>query len=357
MKSNKNIILFSILVCFVFFNLFSGFIYDFNSSLRTFLKDGKYSRTEFSFDGLPIKYSPRIGLYRSPFYVVHYGLQYSEVFRPKVKKTNSYHWLPDHTMQFWPKSPLEPSLELFKRSADWVVENVQEDGRGNVHLMYRFDWPYPNYPNGWLKSPWWSGLTDGHAITLMLRAWDCFSDERYLDVAQKLYESTLRPVSEGGSLVFLNGLPWIEEYVDPSADETKMSKVLNGMVYAYFGIKGFEEFYGIDGYAKLLEESILSNIDVFRLGNWSYYDAIESRSNIKYHNVNLALLEDDRLRSDKFEDVIRKWRVGRKLSAIMFLIYGPKTYAYYHFLISYFFAVFLLYYILTKIRRFLNVSK
>lgn len=334
------------------FCLFSQEIDNFNANVRTFIKNGQFSRTNFTDNGLPLKYSPRVGAYRSPFYVVHYGLQYSEAGKHKVANLNTYHWKTDQTFEFWPSSPLKPSLKLFKNAADWVVENAVKDAKGNVHLAYNFDWPYKNYPNGMLKAPWWSGLTDGHAITLMLRAWDCFKDEKYLEVAEALYRSTLRAVTEGGSLLEFNGYPWIEEYVDPRASSSEMSRVFNGMVYAYFGIKGFEEFYDFNGYSKSLKLSIIANLHEFDLGYWSYYDAIGSRSNLKYHNVNLALLEDDRLYTPEFKEYISRWKVGRAFPAVMFLVHGPKTYAYYHFLAS-----MILVYIVSYLALFLIKSR
>lgn len=357
---NRNkifILIISIVITITIFNVFLQKIYDFNANIRTFVMNRKFSIREFTDDGLPLQYSPKIGAYRSPFYVVHYGLQYSEAGRHNVKNSNAYHWKADQTFKYWPSSPLKPSLKLFRYAADWVVKNAVKNNQGNLHLVYNFDWPYKNYPNGKLKAPWWSGLTDGHAITLMLRAWDCFGDKKYLDVAKSLYKSTLKPVSAGGSLVEFNGHPWIEEYVDPQTSPTEMSKVFNGMVYAYFGVKGFEEFYGIDGFSKSLKKSITYNLHEFDLGYWSYYDAIGSRANLKYHNVNLALIEDNRLNSPEFEEYISRWKIGQALPAVIFLIHGPKSWAYYHFIVSFLLALMVLLLIEFLVYRLLHGKK
>ena len=77
-----------------------------------------------------------------------------------------------------------------------MVKNARAGTSGLTHLLYDFDWPYAAYPDGKLKAPWWSGLTDAYATTLLLRAWDCFGDQRYLDTAKQLYSSAISPVEK-----------------------------------------------------------------------------------------------------------------------------------------------------------------
>ncbi len=329
-------VLVSVFASAVIFNLFAEGISDINARIRTFVVSANAETRSFDQRGLPIYRNARVGEYRSPFYVVHYGLEYSEACPQNIEGTNSFHWIPDETLKYWHSSPLDASIELFKHSVDWVVENTEYDEFGNAHLFYHFDWPYPNHPGGILRAPWWSGLTEGHAITLLLRAADCFDDPRYVDLAGEFYRSVIAPVSQGGSMLTLNGLPWIEEYVDPSADEDKLSRVFNGMAYGYFGVTAYERYIGVGDYSERLRDSILRNIDTFDMGFWSYYDAIGSESNIKYHRINLALLEDSRLSSLEAERFVDRWHIGASLPVFFYSLYGPFGYARLQYILSIF---------------------
>lgn len=321
----------SVLITGFLINEFAEEIIDFNASMRSFIMTGSGATREFDERGIPLYRNARIGEYRSPFYVVHYGLEYSEACRSEVAAAGSYHWIEDETLPYWHSSPLEASIELFRNSVDWVVQNTEYDDSGNAHLFYHFDWPYPAHPGGILRAQWWSGLTEGHAITLLLRAADCFDDDQYVLLAEEFYRSILTSVEEGGSLLELNGLPWIEEYVDPSAPVDGLSRVFNGMAYAYFGVEAYERFVEQPYMAQQLRESILENYLVFDIGRWSYYDSIGSRANIKYHRINLALLLDQRLQGDSEFSVIPKWSFGASIPIIYYALHGPRGVALWHF--------------------------
>lgn len=326
-------LLFSLIATFFLFNYFATEISNFNARTRIFVTTGSTTVRQFTNDGFPISKNPKLEKeFISPFYVVHYGLIYSDSCR--TSKMDGYHWLDDPTVDFWPYPPKDISIVKFKAAANWVVENLSSVHTEEIaHLYYNFDWPYAKYPSGKLTAPWWSGLTDGHAITLMLRAWDCFEDQAYIDTAKMLYTSVTTPIVDGGSLTRLDGYTWIEEYVDPNVNQYEMSYVFNGMAYAYFGVKAFEEFTGKAGISDQLYEAITKTIQVFNLGYWSYYDGMGSRANIKYHNVNLALLEDPRLNYTGFDGIISDWKVGRQFPAFFYMLQGPNSIAKLHFFI------------------------
>ena len=339
----------SMLISGILFNTFATQIDDLNAKMRNFLINGDINNKKFTQDGLPVYSSPRIGEYTSPFYVIHYGLEHtSKCSQYNVSK--KFHWRPDQTLAAWHESGITPSKDLLKKYADWVIENIKYDKRGNAHLFYNFDWPYEKFALGKLSSPWWSGLTDGHAITFMLRAYDCFADERYLRAATDLYASVTKPLSEGGSLSYLNGLPWIEEYIDRFVTIDTQTSVFNGMAYAYFGIKSFEEFKNFEGIASDLRTSIIKNAHVFGKGCcWSYYDNVYESSNIKYHRVNLLLLKDDRLYDESLNDLMTKLEIGDKLTVPFYFMYGPRTYALYHNLLTFIFLNLVTYFGLRRV--------
>lgn len=274
------------------FDKYAYEISEFNNGIRVFVTMGKPAVREFDSAGLPVSYSTRQGkMFRSPFYVIHYGILYSDAIQERALQ-KGFHWRNDPSMVFWNLPPPAKTKEYFRNCAEWVLEKIDYT-TGRAHLIYDFEWPYRGYPNGRLTPPWWSGLTDGYAIILLLRAYDVFGDIKYIRAAQELYESVLTPIAKGGSLNEVNGHPWIEEYVDPKVNAKDMSFVLNGMVYASFGVDAFERCKPISaGMAQKLYESIADNLETFDLRGWSYYDRIGTPANMKYHRIHVALLHN-----------------------------------------------------------------
>jgi hypothetical protein len=314
------------------FNKWAYEIININASTRLLLRTGNSKLREFNERGIPISHNAKTKLdFISPFYVVHYGIIYSECIENK-DKTDGYHWNKDLALSYWNIHPDIVKSSFFEESAEWIVSNIKTF-KGHSHLLYNFDWPYKNYPHNKLTAPWWSGLTDGYAIILLLRAHDIFGNAKYLTAAEKLYKSVLAPVESGGSTLLMNGLPWIEEYIDPSVPPKDMSRVLNGMIYAYYGIKSFEEHKGISSIAsKKLALSIKSNFHNFSLGNWSYYDSIGNSANIKYHRIHVALLKDFIEGDEELATLSRRWSKGAAFPCFYWLTSPGWPFVKSHFL-------------------------
>lgn len=276
------------------FNIFAYEIELVNARIRNWVVTGNTNIRQFDAQGLPVSSNPNIKEeFVSPFYVVHYGLLYSELYNNDKRKNNAFHWRPDSSLKFWNVAPQELKKEYFKHCVEWLIHHI-DTSFGPAHFVYDFDWPYRGYPNNYVRKPWWSGLTDAYAIVLMLRAYDIYKDEKYLTVAKALYESSLTAVEKNGSLTKLNTGIWIEEYVDPKVAPDKLAYVLNGMIYATFGIKAYEDKFHIEnGYTLALLKSIETNMHLFDVGYaWSNYDLIGNSCNMKYHKIQVALMEE-----------------------------------------------------------------
>lgn len=326
------------------FNYFAYEIEQFNASFRVILTTGKKDVRDFNSNGIPISHSARIGSFISPFYVVHYGLIYSEGL-----KSGGFHWRKDPSIDYWnvPVTVKENKERIFffKNAADYIVNNIIYKN-GSAHLLYNFDWPYKNYPAGGLKAPWWSGLTDGYAIILLLRAGDYFNDSKYFDAAQKLYKSVLTDTDNGGSSSNLNGCKWIEEYIDPRFNSKNMSFVFNGMIYATYGIEAFELFFKKT--KTPLSDELYScankNSKIFDLNGWSTYDAIGNSANIKYHYVNHVLLKDmiarDKISLKDNINTLKSFERGFNNPGFFYLYKGPISVSYFHFVLLFLFTLF-----------------
>lgn len=317
----------------VVFNKFAYPITQFNDDTRAFVFTGKMAIRDVNNKGIPVSYSPRgVGQFISPFYVVHYGLLYSRQVSKRERHVPML-WAEDDTFQYWDIPKLTTLPGYFKDSVDWVVRHTAYS-RGNLHLIYNFDWPYKGYPGGYVRAPWWSGLTDATAIVLLLRAYDVYGDSKYLDAAAGLYRSVLTPVASGGSLTELNGSPWVEEYVDPRLGRGSMSYVLNGMIYAAKAIAMYEKFMGIEhGMSIKLFDSVVKNIDRFNLGSWSYYDGVGTPANVKYHLINTAsILDVYKISGDKsILTIYEDWKNTAKNPGIFWLLHAQHSASFWQF--------------------------
>ncbi|MCX7720178.1 MAG: D-glucuronyl C5-epimerase family protein [Dictyoglomus thermophilum] len=333
------------------FNKFAYEINQFNAKFRNLLIHKKFNIIEFDENGFPYNFSPKYrDKFISPFYVVHYGIVYSEFYKKRYDYHN-LHWNFEETLELWDKKAMKTEKD-FIPLCDWIVQNIKKIN-GKFHLIYDFDWIYKGYPNNLIRAPWYSGLTDAYSLILLLRAYDITKDVKYLEAADKLYISSISPISEGGSLNFLDGKPWIEEYVDPRIDDyKKLPYVLNGMIYATYGIMAYEKFRNVkNGYSLKLLESIFYNLEKFYNNGWSYYDLIKTSANLKYHRIHRGLLaeliglvregyfEIDRNLLDKAEKILVAWNKSCDNLGLYYILYGERSFTYWHFLASYIFVL------------------
>lgn len=241
--------------------------------------------------GIPYSYIARLRKKEtSPYYVVHYGLIYSQ----SLSAPHGYDWLwlEDKSFRYWGEEPPENLItkQNFLHAANWIIERIKKNGSENSHIYYNFSWPYKGTSQGFLLAPWYSGLTDSVAIKLLLRSYLVTKEMRYLDAASSLYHSVLRPIDKGGSLIFdEQGHPWIEEYV--ARNNTKNPFVLNGMIYATLAICEYERFMAVDHpMGDKLIETIKLRLPEFDAGYWSRYDLIGTLAKPKYHRIHVALI-------------------------------------------------------------------
>lgn len=302
----------SLLVNTVVFSIWEYKIDQFNAKVRNFIINKKFCLREFNENGLPVSYSARSqAAFISPFYVVHYGILYSN----DLDHPQEYHylWENDSSLKTWNVPPLSRyrTFDSFIALSDWVIEHVSYKN-SKAHLLYNFDWPYKNLRGGVIKAPWWSGLTDGYALLLLSRAYILTGNETYKVTADILYESVTSTIQDGGSLLYLpDGNKWIIEYVDSTIESRYLPRVLNGMIYAMFGVCAYEKTFPREKVLRFdLMQAIKDHVADYDLGWWTAYDAIGNVSSIKYHRIHIALLEDMyQLTGDTYyKNLQEKWK-------------------------------------------------
>lgn len=293
MLMKKFLLFLSFIISYVVFYNFEYEINEFNAKTRSLIIQGKFSVREFDEKGIPHSYNARQGKFISPYYVAHYGLNYSDSIKEKVdNKIQNILWWDDPTAEYWNvKAPKQLINEnSFRHSLEWIVENTVEIN-GVSHLPYTFEWEYKNLSINKLKPIWWSGLTDSLAMNLLLRGYFYYEDPRYLKLAQKFYHSLVTDIKLGGSLDL--DKMFIIEYASEEIPDGQYAYVLNGAYYAYKNIKAYEELFNIEKpFHDYLYWALINNLSDYFNGGWSYYDSIGSVANIKYNNINYTLAKD-----------------------------------------------------------------
>jgi hypothetical protein len=204
---------------------------------------------------------------------------------------------------------VENRTNIFKKCIDWL-DRQSEDFKGSIVWRSEENRQY-NLEKGWI-----SGMYQGQAISLYLRAFQLFNQPEYLEKSKKIFKYFELDYSEGGvKRIDSNGYLWIEEYpTDPP------SFVLNGFVYTIFGILDLYRVTKSDESKALYDECIKTlenNIHKYHRWYWSVYDQKKEQLVSYYYqkNVHIPLAEIlfKLTNNTKFEVYHKKWQ--RQLSS------------------------------------------
>ncbi|MBS3957685.1 MAG: hypothetical protein KGZ40_09215 [Clostridiales bacterium] len=192
------------------------------------------------------------------------------------------------------------SLDAFFIQADWLVENMASDGG----IYYEFDLPGRD-----LFAPWLSGMAQGQAISVLVRAYYESDDERYLEAARLAFEPLSRTFDEGGVMyIDDSGGVWLEEY-----PEEPPSHVLNGMIFSLFGLYDLMQATGDERVARLFEdvsETLADNLHRYEQDGWIRYQlTVEEAWARGYYRLHISqLLALAALTGDmRFQEAAEKW--------------------------------------------------
>ena len=187
----------------------------------------------------------------------------------------------------------------------------------DTHISVNGAWFYPlrfsryrhsKTNNGELmKPPWYGGMAQGGALSLMVRMYEVTGDAKYLAAARATLNSFLRMgPATGPWVVNLDGLQrlWIQEWPRLPLDYT-----YNGHMIATFGLHDYYSLTG-DTLALLLfrgaASAALDYAPKFRRpGSISRYCLLHGTPNEKYHGVHISCLRH--LAVYTGEDAFRKW--------------------------------------------------
>lgn len=218
--------------------------------------------------GIPmLDYHGHVGLQYNPIAIAQYGLGNYNRWRQEGD--------PDRKQRF---------LDV----ADWLVDNLEPNAAGVAVWNHRFDWEYRTP----LKNPWYSCLSQGQGISLLVRAHKVTGDQRYLDAARAAFESFTLDIDDGGVQVVDDGHVWFEETVVKPP-----THILNGFMWAAWGLYDLWLHDGDARAGALWQasiETLHAHLPRFDIGYWSLYDqagtALSNAASGFYHALHVVQL-------------------------------------------------------------------
>jgi len=188
---------------------------------------------------------------------------YIDVERPRL------HYFPIAISQYalaifhtWLRTGSEEDRTRFLKFAAWFVDHQAEDGCWYAE---------PDVPVYRLPGPWRSAMGQGRGISVLTRAWQLTGEARHLEGAVRALGAFETPIAEGGIVGACNGHATYEEYPAQPAPH-----VLNGMIFALFGVWDLVRAGPDDGRARAVFERGVASLEallpLYDAGIWSLYD-------------------------------------------------------------------------------------
>jgi heparosan-N-sulfate-glucuronate 5-epimerase len=201
--------------------------------------------------------------------------------------------------------------ESFLNLSQWL-ESTQDSQGGWTCFRIRKTSFHNGHPLGvpgeWTSatSPY-SGMTQGQAISVLVRASLIGKSTTPLSTAHRAFTLLKTPISEGGVVSFSGGRTVIEE-----AAGTPPSGILNGWIFGVFGVWDYwlrTESPRALSFFESNYSSLLHVLPRYDLGWWSLYDAAGHVSKPFYHRLHVSQLEAlDRARPHSLlRETIGRW--------------------------------------------------
>ncbi|NLG21021.1 MAG: hypothetical protein GX555_06245 [Actinomycetales bacterium] len=168
-------------------------------------------------------------------------------------------------------------LDRAAANASALLAGAESDADGALWFPYRFDYELHQDRDLLMEAPWYSGMAQGQGLSLLVRLHEEMGEERWLAAADSVFASFGTDHAAGEphfTLVDECGHLWFEEYVDDLVEPTH---VVNGHIYAMFGLYDYAQAYGSPEAERLFDAAATTVAEQFpryRLeGNISFYCA------------------------------------------------------------------------------------
>jgi heparosan-N-sulfate-glucuronate 5-epimerase len=190
--------------------------------------------------------------------------------------------------EHWLETGREEWLAAARATCDHFVTTQTREGP--LAGGWRHEWSFPHSFH--LDPGWLSGMAQGEAASLLVRVHAETGDAALAEAALRGLAPLSVPSAEGGVRVDLEGKPFFEEY--PTSPP---SMVLNGGIFAIWGVRDVAVALGDSEAARLFEESLdalAAGIGHWDLGYWTRYDLYPHRrvniASNAYHELHIDQL-------------------------------------------------------------------
>jgi hypothetical protein len=187
----------------------------------------------------------------------------------------------------------------------WLKENQQPNG---AWLQNFDDATYK------LESGWVSGMTQGLAISFLIRCVKRGLVERHEveEILQLALDCMLSDLCKGTT----DFGPFIEEYGGTN------SHVLNGFVFSLYGLYDYSIYKNDASHFELYESTLAALISRYNFSGWTYYDANKLIASRLYHNLHVEMMKSLFLLTNRkvYKKYYQKWKRGDYLFFIFVLI-------------------------------------
>jgi hypothetical protein len=175
-------------------------------------------------------------------------------------------------------------LNQYKYFCDTSKVNIFNDGK-EMGLPYNFKFHD-------LVAPWYSGMTQGVAISFLLRYYELTKDENALIKVKQLAAFLLKDESDGGTISCTpENYCFIEEY----PNSKRKRHVLNGFINAVIGIHEYLLYFPNDERAKEIHaegyEGMLATFENYDTPTWTSYNIKGGSVTNQYMRYQLTELE------------------------------------------------------------------
>ncbi len=191
-----------------------------------------------------------------------------------------------HTSQTYLANGWDEHKRAFLTQASWLLthESRLSDDTGG--------WPIPfDLHDYHAPGPWLSGLAQGSAISVLVRAYKLTKEAAFLHAAQRAIRTFELDILDGGVNAPLgsSGLFFEEVAVYPAAH------ILNGHILALFGLYDYAILSGESRVETLIEQGVSAlhtMLDAFDTGYWTRCDLLHKRLASWFrHSLHVTLLE------------------------------------------------------------------
>jgi len=268
----------------------------------------KYSIIEVGYKDLPQEYNPD---YIVPIYYYTYDFDNDGI--PVYMREDKVSYHPLIMIRY-----IMVMLNNYKLSGDNIyleqAEKVSEklltvshESNGAIYFFYDYELSLHGMEEEKMTVPWYSGMTQGIALSAYARFYQITGNKKYLKTADKIFCSLLNLNQEKPWVAYVdeNNFYWIEEYPLPLPANT-----LNGYLFAIFGIY---EYYLLkhDGLSKLILNASLTTMEEYlpdfrNPGGCSFYCLKHRVESAKYHYIHIILLDRlDRIVEEDYFAIMR----------------------------------------------------